>query len=117
VPSTSRAALLIARWQLVGADQQFAGFAPTLEPALERLRLDAGVAKPGGRTLAELLSFLAHDDDGLAAVVRRPLLNGPVIPTRGAWQQASIGSIVVVDADIDQRRALRRADQAGELIR
>ena len=68
------AALLVARRELVGADQQLAGLFPGLEAALERLRLDAAVPEPGGRAFAELLAFLADNDDGLAPVVRRPLL-------------------------------------------
>ena len=61
------AALLVARRQLVGAHQQLAGLFPGLEAAFQRLRVDAVVAQPGRRALAELLPLLADDDDGLAA--------------------------------------------------
>src|SRR5262249_56382322 len=51
-----RAVLVITRRQLVGADKWLVGLLPALEPAFERLRIDAVVAQPRSRALAELLS-------------------------------------------------------------
>src|SRR5262245_3441178 len=53
-----RLALLIAWRQLVGAQQQLAGFLPSLEAALQGLRIDSIVPQPRGRALAQLLALL-----------------------------------------------------------
>ena len=66
------AALLVARGQLLGAHQQLAGRLPGLEPAFQRLRVDALVPQPGGDALAELQALLAGDDDAAAAIVAGP---------------------------------------------
>ena len=111
------AAPRVARRQLGGGHQRQAGLRPGLEAALERLGRHALVPQPGGDALAELLPLLADDDGGAAREARRPMPapsrgRGATEPgiRRGSAAKSSVG------ADVDDRRALRRADEAGELL-
>ena len=110
-----RAALFIARRQFVGADQKPLAVAPGFEAAFEGFGGDSLVAQPCGDALREFLPFLADDDDGL------PANSGAQVETvlksrrhRGR-QQARIGVEILIDADIDDGRRTRQADQTGQL--
>ena len=54
-----RPALLVARWNLIGADQQLAGLLPAFKSAFQDFRTDTLVPQPGGGALAQLLAPLA----------------------------------------------------------
>src|SRR5262249_22360720 len=110
-----RAAFIVARRQLVGANQGLTSFLPGLEPAFQRLCVDALVSEPSGRALAQLFPALAHDNHALAAVVRCPAADGTVIAPQRTRHQPWIDTVVVVDAHIDDSRRVREADLAREL--
>ena len=109
-----RPALGVARRNAVGGDQRQTRLRPGEEPAFEHVGLAAGVAKPGGDALAELLALLADDD-----CAARRASSGAHAATRGkgpadrAGDEPRIGGKVLVGADIDDRRTLRRADEAA----
>ena len=111
-----RAALGVARRQAVGRDQRQAGLGPGEEPAFEHVGLAAGVTEPGGDALAELQALLADDDRRPAGKRRSPRRHGGEGPSHRAGNEPRVGGEVLVGADVDDRRAFRRADEAGEFL-
>ena len=85
-------------------------------PPASDLGRHALVAEPGGSTLAQLLPPLADGDRRAARESRGPFRCRVMRAAHRARDQAGIGREVLLGADVDDRRALRRADQAGELV-
>lgn len=77
---------------------------------LEDLGGDFAVAKPGRRSFGELLPLVADDNDRLSGQARHPILNVAMRAPYGAGNDSPIGRKGFVDARIDQRRRVRRAD-------
>jgi hypothetical protein len=67
--------------------------------------------------LAELQALLADDDGGAAFKLRRPAPGLSRATPDRAGNEPRIGRKIVVIANIDDGRAVRRADEAGELFR
>ena len=111
-----RAAFVVARRQLVGADERLIGLLPGFETTFEGLRVDAVVPQPCGSSFAQLLPALANDDDAFAEVVLAPGSDTPMIPPQRARDKSRIRAIVVIDAHIDNRWAVRQTDKLGELL-
>ena len=82
-----RAALLVTGRQLVGANQRLAAGLPGLEPAVQRLRVDAFVAQPRRGALTELQAPLARDDDIAPGIGGGPLRDSAEVTT-----SSSLGS-------------------------
>jgi hypothetical protein len=74
------------------------------------------MAEPGGHALAELEALLADDDGRLADELLGPIGRPGPWAADGARDQARVGGEVLVGLDIDENRALGRANQAGELV-
>jgi hypothetical protein len=106
------AAARVPLWNLVGGNGRQLRLCPTDLPAFKCFGSDAVVAQPGGRTFADLLAFLADDYDGLAGETTRPVLDVAMGAAACARNQARVCREVVVDADIDQRRRVGRANQS-----
>src|SRR6185295_8011668 len=109
------AALSITRGHLVGANEYLAGLLPALEAPFQRLRVDALVPEPCGRAFAQLLPALTNDNDHLAAIVGGPACDGAIVAAQRTRQQAWIGAVVVVDADIDDGRRVWHTNKTREL--
>ena len=93
------------------------GLAPTFEAVLEPVRRHAGMAQPGRHALAELGAFLADHDRGAAARIPVPNPDGSACGRRiELGISRGIGVEILLGPDIDQDRAMRRADQARKLV-
>src|SRR5688572_4166916 len=93
-----------------------AGGGPGLDAAVEGLGLDAGGAKPGGDAGAEAAALPASDDDLPAGELGGPGFDGGEVAARRARDQRREIGEILVGADVDDRRAVRRADQTDELV-
>jgi hypothetical protein len=101
-------ALLIARRELVGADQRLAGLLPGFKPTIEHLGTYAFVPQPSGRALAELLSLMADDDSRSSLILPRPVGDGTKVPTQRSRQQARVRPVVLIRPHVDNRRRPRK---------
>src|SRR5262245_15827821 len=79
------AALVIARRQLIGANQDFVGSSPRFKAAFERLRIDALVPQPGGCPFAQFLPTLADDNNAPTPILGGPIADRTVIAPPGTW--------------------------------
>ena len=61
-------------------------------------------------------SLVRDDDDGLAGKAGRPILDVVVGSAHGAGNQPRVRREIFVDADVDQRRRIRRADQSRQFV-
>ena len=111
-----RAAALVARRQLGFGNQGLAGSRPGLVAALEDLGRDALLTQPGRRPLAQLQAALADHHGGLPGELGGPVADLGGGAAQGRGNQPRIGGEILVEADIDQRRTLRRSEQTDELI-
>ena len=110
------ASLLVERRHLGGRHCRQVGLAPALEAVFEPVRRNAGVAQPGGDALAELRSALADHNGGAAGEFRCPSRRIGMAAAHGAGNEPGIGAEVLVGANVDQGRAMRRADEARQLV-
>ena len=110
-----RAAIVIAARHLIGLDQKPLGFAPSIKSTLKAFGGNALVPQPGGNALRELLSLLADDDYLLVGELTRPSSDCFEVPLHGGRQQARVGVIVFVNANIDDGRCIWQTDKAGKL--
>ena len=92
------------------------GRLPRLEAALEGISRGTFMAQPGGDAMAELFAALAEHDDRAATEFLRPLRHLRVGTAQRGGKQPGIGLEIIVDADIDERRRFRRADEARQLF-
>ena len=70
------------------------------------------MAEHGRGAFAKLLPFLANHDRGPACKLRGPGLSIAIRAPDRTRDQARIGFEVLVEADIDHHRRMRRADQS-----
>ena len=74
------------------------------------------MTEPGGDTLAELEPFLADGHGGSTGELRSPLRDLVERTADGAWDEARVRPEVLVGLDVDEGRAIRTANEAGELV-
>ena len=110
-----RSPAVVARRQLFFGDKGGLRRAPGLEAAFENLGSLAKGAKMRGDTVAELLAFLAQND-GWPRQAFRPIRHGAVVAPYRSGQQTRIGSEILVVANVDNHRRVRRADDAVEFF-
>jgi hypothetical protein len=70
----------------------------------------------GNCALTELFALVADDNDGLAGEGRCPILYVAVGAARCAGNQSRIRSEIFVDADVNQRRRVRRANESRQFV-
>jgi hypothetical protein len=108
-----RAAGCVALRQPVRVQQRLAGFAPCLEPALERLGLDARLPEPGGGALADIAAVAAIDDHALAGKAVRPARDGLEFHSPCGRQYALAQFAVIAGTNVDQHRRAGQTDDTG----
>ena len=98
-----------------GTSGSLAAFQPSKPPS------SASAATPACRSqaaapCAELLAALADDDGRAAGEFLAPVGGVLMAAPDRAGNQPRIGGKILVGADVDQGRGLRRADQAGKFV-
>jgi hypothetical protein len=74
------------------------------------------VAQPSGNPLAELGALLADHDGGATGEFVGPVRRRRIGAAHGARDQPRIGVEILLGSHIEKNRAMRRADEARELI-
>jgi hypothetical protein len=98
-----------------GLDQHALGLLPRLKAAIEAFGSGAGMAQPGRRALAQFLSALADDGDGLPGVFPGPVRDGSVTSARTAGKPSRIGAVIVIDPNVYNAGCVGRTDETREL--
>src|SRR4051794_9271724 len=111
-----RAVASVALWNLVGRNGGQFGGCPAEMSTFEDFGLDIATAQQGSGTLAELLAFLADDDDGLAGHAGGPVLGVEMRSADGARYQSRIRREILIDSNIDETRRVGRADESRQFV-
>ena len=88
---------------------------PGCDAALEGIGRHALVAKPGRRPLAELQPVAGRSRSRSGRRTPEPTRTACRRPPHRAGNQPGIGGEILIEADIDQGRTLRRADRRASL--
>src|SRR5947207_15247855 len=72
--------------------------------------------QPGGGTLRQFLAAQADDDGWAAGELFAPIGGCLVVAPDSTGDQPRVGGEILVGANVDQGRRVRRADQFGKLV-